>query len=273
MKQGKVLAAACAALLFAGSAHAGLSSLAVNFSPAVTDFHAGEAITVTAAGNGTGMQYDFQLDKIVAKLPVRVSERYWGAAGNFSIDGSTLSAGTYRLTVKSREKANYRETLVKTEYFNVLDATAVGPACDRIKGKTFSNPLAASPTVDLGCPGFLCLGALDAFALPGLALPAASFGSALGAVTFGTDGTLTLNPMPVNLVSGLGGGQVSGSLAGTYTCSGNVVSYDATGAVGISGSSGLMGLFTGQALYLHSTGSLTVDSVLDRLTAGAAVLQ
>jgi len=260
------------ALTFSSSLHAELSSLSVAFTPNASVFTVGDTINIAATANGANTQYRFIFDKVVGTSFVSVSKSLWSTNGTYQIDTAVLNlpVSEYRLTVYSREAANKKETLTKTEYFTLAAAPT---ACELIDGVTFTNASPQSPTRDLGCPGFLCLNALDVLTA-GTSQTTAANGQNMVSFAF-QSGAVSVVPANINLTSGLGGGVMSpaAALAGTYTCSANTVTVTASGTGSLSGSSGLMSLFSGQTLPWSVSGSLTINSGAGSLTAGGATFE
>jgi hypothetical protein len=85
---------------------------------------AADAHQVTATGNGTSMEYRFELRH--AGWPFLVAESPWSSSGAFEIDGYTLtnSPGTYQLRVMAREQSNPREVFTRAVTFRTVNGVS-----------------------------------------------------------------------------------------------------------------------------------------------------
>lgn len=100
----KTCAFALGALMLPMLAQAELSSLQIQLAPGATTFTKQQTLDVTAAGDGTGMEYQFTLERS-GRVPVKVLSTQWGSSNSFEFDFAPINVmpGNYQLSVQARE--------------------------------------------------------------------------------------------------------------------------------------------------------------------------
>lgn len=248
----------------------------------------GDAVAVTATGDPTlTLEYRFIVQYDNAGTWEQVAASAWGSTNTYSFDpatdtGGPFAAGNYRLVTLVREAGNPGDFLANYQRFSYGPVSQT--LCEYLDGKTFTNAMPAGVTLNLG--DLSTAGVLTVLGSPGIPFSLASSAHGLSTLSFSGDasgGTVTVMPVsesaPVNMnriqmrVCTLICMDVDATmdftgspLTGTYTCSGNTLSIDASGAGSLGGSGILSGLISDA--YLDVTGSVTGDTGAGTLTAG-----
>lgn len=228
-------------------------------------------------GDGAVTQMTFLLDKVAGTGFVPVGQQFWSGRHSYDIDTKALGVkpGIYRLTVDARSARTGTPLGSSAVYFTVVDPTLA--PCDMIDGGTYTNPVAVTTTIDLGCPGGppFCIGLVyyisagltfDLVATPAYANSILRFSFASGQVS--------VMPEDVTILTGDGNGtgQPVAALIGSYSCSGETATFTASGTAVFEGSTGLATLLSGTLFPITITGTVTINPV-NTLSVGPAVFQ
>lgn len=248
-------------LLASVFARAELSQLAVTFAPAASIYNIGEVINVTAASNGTQARYAFELSRVSGATKTFLSRTVWSSLATYQLDTAGMEAGTYRLRIYAREKANAWETLVKAEYFTLATASL---SCENLSGKTLVN----AGSAPWAFPGTLTVIQL----LSALHMDAATAGPRVSSVSFdngtvqvGVESfTATLRDLQTNFVTVALQAEAD-TYNGTYTCEDGVVSIHASGSPELN--------YPDLTLYANVYGDLQINGADGSIAMGAAVFR
>lgn len=270
------------ALAMPAAAHAELTRLELNLVPDDRTLHPGDSIAVTASGDdGLNLQYRFLIQRHDGTAFVTVTDSGWGASASTAVDTASGSwpDANYRLV------AQVRETARPTDFLASHVAFSYGPLdeslCDYLDGKTFINETPSAASIELGS---VSMGeALSLLSAPGLELALASKAHAITSLSF-SDGTVSATTFNPNSFSGTlvstfstpfaGEATLASPLTGSYSCDGDEVTIDATGASTSITGSGMVSLLAGLGIsevHFQVTGDATADRAAGTLTAGDTV--